>query len=147
MQSANVIHCHNEQRVCVFHIPFFFDLIFCIPYLCFSYFKNPDRASRCYFKRCFQPTLYLFHLISELGWFYKITITMIWFNSSLVIKAYYIIWVIIFSLHCSEKIMFCFVPKQEGRYCRGYGHRPTALGVVGNAFHLMQMIKHSQFNT
>ena len=43
--------------------------------------------------------------------------------------------------------MFCFVPKQEDvRYCRGYGHRPTALGVVGNVFHLVQSIKHYQFN-
>lgn len=42
------------------------------------------------------------------------------------------------SLNCSERIKFGFVfKKEEIPYYRGYGHRPTALGVVGKIFHLV----------
>ena len=57
-------------------------------------------------------------------------------------------WTIVISLNCSEKIMFCFVSKQEevGEFYRGYGHRPTALGVVGKIFDLVQVIKSCQLD-
>ena len=43
--------------------------------------------------------------------------------------------------------MFCFVSKQEEvEFYRGYGHRPTALGVVGKIFYLVQVIKSCQLD-
>ena len=58
------------------------------------------------------------------------------------------------SLHCSVRIVFGFVSKQEDArfFYKGYGHRPTALGVVGKIFRLAyggrvakRRIKSSQF--
>ena len=40
------------------------------------------------------------------------------------------------------RLIIGFAPKQEEvGYYRGYGHRPTALGVVGKIFQLVQRIK------
>lgn len=44
--------------------------------------------------------------------------------------------------------MFGFVPEQqeEVECYRGYGHRPTALGVVGKILYLVQGIKSCQLD-